>query len=165
MPSTAFTPFAPPAPLVASRRQVEDLDPKKWSVQPKYNGVRVLLWRESLEEYGVWSRHKAELTRVDPELLEIVRCSVMPGTILDGEWVPHVGLYLFDVVMLEGIFCGDPLWLRLTWLSTWSDYAFREDDVWARGKHIEGVVAKPMQSMYVRGYSTPADCGWLKYRY
>jgi ATP-dependent DNA ligase len=91
-------PVNPPVlPMLAKR--VADLPPAgAWIFEPKWDGFRVLVFRDG-DEVHLQSRDEKPLNRYFPEVIEALRRTLPPRIVLDGELVVAQGNVLdFEVL-------------------------------------------------------------------
>lgn len=80
-------PVLPPVePMLAKAASKVPTDPGVWSLEPKWDGFRALVFRDG-NDVVLQSRNGRELGRYFPELLEALRDEVAPRCVLDGEVV------------------------------------------------------------------------------
>jgi len=94
-------PVNPPLlPMLAKR--VEELPPgEDWMFEPKWDGVRALVFRDG-EEIFIQSRDEKPLNRYFPELLEPLQAALPTRCVLDGEIViVKDGELDFDLLQLR----------------------------------------------------------------
>jgi ATP-dependent DNA ligase len=90
----------PVLPMLAKR--VEEIPAEgKWIYEPKWDGFRVLVFRDG-DEVLIQSRDKKSLNRYFPEMLDPLRKQLPPKCVLDGELVIAKGSRLdFDALQLR----------------------------------------------------------------
>jgi ATP-dependent DNA ligase len=94
-------PVNPPVlPMLAKR--VAELPPTgDWVFEPKWDGFRVLVFRDG-DEVHLQSRDEKPLERYFPEVVEVLRASLPPRVVLDGELVVARGSVLdFEALQMR----------------------------------------------------------------
>jgi ATP-dependent DNA ligase len=85
-PDAVTLPFSPPVPPMLAKLSTSMPEGDGWLFEPKWDGFRVLVWRDGDEVY-LQSRDEKPLNRYFPELLEPLRRQLPPQVVLDGEIV------------------------------------------------------------------------------
>jgi ATP-dependent DNA ligase len=91
----------PPVPPMLAKR-VDQVPPEgKWIYEPKWDGFRVLVFRDD-DEILIQSRDKKSLNRYFPDMIDPLRSQLPPKCVLDGELViAHKGRLDFDALQLR----------------------------------------------------------------
>ncbi len=90
----------PVLPMLAKR--VDEVPPQgKWIYEPKWDGFRILVFREG-DEILIQSRDKKSLNRYFPEMIDPLRKQLPTKSVLDGELViAREGRLDFDALQLR----------------------------------------------------------------